>query len=283
MQHRVQTILTGFGAASEGTAAIAMRVKDRSLLAAAEVPLATGFAFAGRIQPGSALKPFILVAALEQGFSLSSKFLSEEATLRFPDGTLWHVRNNNNEYLGWIDLAEALARSDNVVFARLMQNMHADGVRRVLGRFDLGTSRITPAVSLGAMSPGLSPAALLNAYATLASGGVHRSVSYISGVVDRNGGQREPFNRDWHRATSQRIAAAVSKALASAAPAILLGGGVGAKTGTALHDQVVCAFREDIAALVWIGRRHGAHEIDKGLAPTQLLAQLASTIFSNAE
>src|SRR3712207_1417530 len=77
----------------------------------------------GRRQPGSAFKPFALVAALEQGISPETEFVSKEKEYAVDVGTgrpeRWKVRNYDEIERGTITLEEALWWSDNTVFTDL--------------------------------------------------------------------------------------------------------------------------------------------------------------------
>lgn len=87
MAHRIQKIVSGAGIGAHQAAVIAMRIHDRSMVAAAGIPYDVGVVSRGRVQPGSTFKPFLLIAALEAGYRLSDRFTSEEIDLTFPDGT----------------------------------------------------------------------------------------------------------------------------------------------------------------------------------------------------
>ncbi len=78
----------------------------------------------GRRQPGSAFKPFALIAALEQGIDPQTEFVSEEKEYEVDVGTekpeRWKVRNYDEIERGRITLKEALWWSDNTVFTDLV-------------------------------------------------------------------------------------------------------------------------------------------------------------------
>ena len=73
---------------------------------------------AGPAQTGSAFKPFVLTAAVEQGISPQTVFTSEPTVINLGD-KLWSVSNYEGSYLGSIDLQEATIYSDNTVYAQL--------------------------------------------------------------------------------------------------------------------------------------------------------------------
>ena len=73
----------------------------------------------GERQPGSSFKPFVLATALKEGIAPSSILTSSKHVTINADGRLWQVNNFEGEALGPIDLAKAIAYSDNSVFAQL--------------------------------------------------------------------------------------------------------------------------------------------------------------------
>jgi penicillin-binding protein 1A len=64
----------------------------------------------GERQPGSAFKPFALAAALAQGISPTTSFVSAPVTISLGD-RLWHVENYEGSNLGTIDLETATTRT----------------------------------------------------------------------------------------------------------------------------------------------------------------------------
>ena len=87
----------------------------------------------GHRQPGSAFKPFILLAALETGdYGPGSVFSSQPKDLPFinknGDKDLFHVSNYEDQYLGSASLTTATAQSDNSVYAELGMQVGRDKV-----------------------------------------------------------------------------------------------------------------------------------------------------------
>ncbi len=75
----------------------------------------------GHRQPGSSIKPFTLITALEQGISPYTVYPSEERF--FPFGKkgeeTFHVTNDEDSYLGSCDIVCATTNSDNSIYAAL--------------------------------------------------------------------------------------------------------------------------------------------------------------------
>ena len=120
-------------------------------------------------QPGSAFKPFVLAAALEQGISPSTRFESEQTVIPLGD-RVWVVNNYEGSYLGEIDLAAATVHSDNAVYAQLTQLLGPKAVAQSAKRLGV-TSELRPYFSIGLGAQAVNPLELARAYASFASGG----------------------------------------------------------------------------------------------------------------
>ena len=86
----------------------------------------------GERQPGSAFKPFALAAALEQGISPTTSFVSAPVTISLGD-RLWHVENYEGSNLGTVDLETATTYSDNTVYAQLTELVRPQAVAGMAG------------------------------------------------------------------------------------------------------------------------------------------------------
>ena len=153
----------------------------------------------GMRQPGSAFKPFALVAALEEGIDPETEFVSEPKEYEVDVGTerpeRWKVKNYDGIERGKITLREALWWSDNTVFTDLVMNSDGNGleggpaaivaVAKRLGiTADFG-SPPHPSVVLGTQE--VSPLDMATAYATIANGGRLVEPTAISRVVSNEG------------------------------------------------------------------------------------------------
>jgi penicillin-binding protein 1A len=123
----------------------------------------------GQRQPGSAFKPFVLAAALEQGISPTTTFDSRPVSIPLGDKS-WSVSNYEGSYRGRIDLETATIHSDNAVYAQLARVV---GPRRVAATARrMGIRSPLPAyfsLALGAQA--VNPLELARAYAAFANGG----------------------------------------------------------------------------------------------------------------
>ncbi|MFN0195086.1 MAG: transglycosylase domain-containing protein, partial [Aestuariivirga sp.] len=111
-------------------------------------------------QPGSAFKPFVYLAAIENGYTPSSVEVDEPVRI----GN-WEPDNYKHKYLGPVTLRRALSQSINTVAAKLANNVgpqnvvaiaHRLGITSPLGTdasIALGTSEVTPLEMTGAFVP----------------------------------------------------------------------------------------------------------------------------------
>ncbi len=121
-------------------------------------------------QTGSAFKPFLYAAALENGFEPFDIVEDAPLTINIPGSGPWSPRNYDNQFHGFVTLTEALARSLNTPAVRISEAMGRAQVREVANKFGLHSDLAEgPALALGA-----SEASLLEmtaAYAGILNGG----------------------------------------------------------------------------------------------------------------
>lgn len=132
-------------------------------------------------QPGSSFKPFVYLAAMEQGLSPSSRFDDEKFCL----GN-WCPNNYEMNTGGPTPLRVALEQSLNLVTVRLAQHIGMDAVARTAIGLHVVDSmpHVLPA-SLGAVETTVLREA--GAYASIAEGGREVVPSLIDSVQDRDG------------------------------------------------------------------------------------------------
>jgi len=213
-------------------------------------------------QPGSAMKPFVLAAAVEQGLDPFTTYYSSQSPVTIPMGPYaapWVVRGDGPG--GPETIAQAMTISDNAVFARLsvdvgpantVQIAHAMGITSPLAA--------VPSITLGTSV--VSPLEMADAYATLADGGIHHVAQAVVRVVAPSGKViwRPPTVGD--RAIPAGVASVVTQVLELVASR---GTGVttssyfpyprAGKTGTTENswDVWYVGYTPQLAASVWMG------------------------------
>jgi len=143
-------------------------------------------------QPGSSIKPFVYLTALDHGFTPST--LVDDAPISLPQGpglpmwspTNYARRNQEVRYLGPTPLRVALEKSLNAVTARVASIIGMEAIAQTIERF--GIMDHTPREY--SMALGAGETTLLRhtaAYAMLDNGGKRITPTFIDRVQDRNG------------------------------------------------------------------------------------------------
>jgi penicillin-binding protein 1A len=128
----------------------------------------------GHRQPGSAIKPFILVRALSDGVDPNSSWASQPKEFPVPGspGEVFPVSNYEDSYLGTASLWSATATSDNSIFAELGIDVGTKRIARLARRMGIRTKLSTnPAMTLGGLEEGVTPLEMAYAYSTIANEG----------------------------------------------------------------------------------------------------------------
>jgi penicillin-binding protein 1A len=231
----------------------------------------------GLRQPGSAFKPFTLIAALEKGISPGRTFVSSPKVLEGPRGE-FKVENYNDNYAGVTTLAGATATSDNSVYAEVgYQLVGTPSVARVARRMGVRTpiSR-NPAMVLGGLKVGVTPVEMAKAYETLA----HRGESVTGSLAPYDGGPvtytkvTGPGVEDKNKVKTKQV---VPESVADQATSILqsvvtsgtgrsaqIGEFAAGKTGTTenYQDAWFVGFNDLLTVAVWVGYPEGSRPME---------------------
>jgi penicillin-binding protein 1A len=116
-------------------------------------------------QPGSAFKPMVYLAAMEQGFKPEDRFMDGPVSIAG-----WSPKNYEGTHRGMVTLREALAYSINTVAAQLVERVGPRRVVAVARRLGI-TSDLKPDASLALGTYEVTPLELTQAFAALANGG----------------------------------------------------------------------------------------------------------------
>ena len=218
----------------------------------------------GQRQTGSAFKPFVLTAAVEQGISPQTVFTSEPTVINLGD-KLWSVSNYEGSYLGSIDLQDATIHSDNSVYAQLTSQVGPKSVATMAHK--LGVTRpLDDYFAIGLGVEAVSPLEMARAFATLANGG-RRVDGSVLGNVPRavlrvedgvNADANDPVEK---KAVEENDAAIVNSILqrvvseGTGQRAALDDRPVAGKTGTTENygDAWFVGYTPQLAVAVWVG------------------------------
>lgn len=198
-------------------------------------------------QAGSTFKPFTLVAYLENGGSLRSRYNGDN---RIPiEGFPEPPQNFGNESFGEIDVVRATASSVNTVYAQMNVEVGPSTTAQVAVRAGLDEDTLgllgpdfeVPANVLGTASP--NPLDMAEAYNTFAAQGVHnepfivRSMEYLDGgtVYQGAGESSREFAEDVMADTTYALQQVVERG--SGEPAQGIGRPSAGKTGTSQENR----------------------------------------------
>ncbi len=222
-------------------------------------------------QPGSAFKPFTLVAAFRQGVP-PGKVYPSRSPYRDPrwDNACHCVTNAEGAGdRGYLDLWAATRGSVNVVFAQLALDVGAEAI--VQAAHDLGiTAPLDPVPSITLGAEEASPLDMAAAFAVFANEGVRCEPFAIARVVGPDGTVLYRHRPECERVLDSGIANLVTAMLqgvvrSGTGTAASLGGRpVAGKTGTTQDYTNVwfVGYTRQVSTAVWVGFPEGQRPMD---------------------
>jgi penicillin-binding protein 1A len=207
-------------------------------------------------QPGSAFKPFVYLAALEDGISPWDQ--RDDAPV---DINGYKPQNFGGRSYGTLTLADALAHSVNTITVNLAQEVGIPKVVAAAKRLGI-TSPLENNASLALGTSEVTPLELTGAYAVFANGGMKVSPYYVTEVDDTKSGV---LYRRTAPPPQRLIASSVNRDLTAMLFGVVTSGtGTGAglggreaagKTGTTQDskDAWFVGFTTDYVTAVWVG------------------------------
>lgn len=137
-------------------------------------------------QPGSAIKPFVYLAALEAGYTPATLVLDAPFVVNIQGLGKWKPANYSGKIYGPSPMRLGLEKSRNLMTVRLAEHVGIGKVLQTSGRFGLGEKM---RAELGS-ALGTGEVTLLDitaAYAMLANGGLNVEPVFFDSVQDRRG------------------------------------------------------------------------------------------------
>ena len=213
-------------------------------------------------QCGSAFKPFVFLAAWEQGFSPNETIYDGPCLLPDESGLPTYVPlNYERKYFGTITLRDALERSHNASAVKLQQMVTGESVIDVARRLGLKEKLAPyPTLALGAFEVTLVD--LAAAYSGIANRGEVAEPHFITRVKDADGrviGESRPKVRQALRPEVAYLMTHVMEGVVdrgTAGSAAGLPGNLAGKTGTTddYTDAWFIGSTPRITCGVWVGR-----------------------------
>lgn len=221
------------------------------------------YATSAHRQPGSTFKAIDLMAAVREGIDPDTTYYDSHMLGAgwLPQAPDWSVQTDDHSYHGSISLTEAIALSDNTVYAQLGADLGGDTVRQAA--YDMGvTSHLDafPAESIGGLRIGVTPLEMADAYATIADGGWRNTPTAVVRVT-RDGEPVRPVHTTPRRKEfTDGQTAKVTKALEGVldhgtAAGMGIGCPAAGKTGTtsSFTDAWFIGYTPSLSTAVWVG------------------------------
>lgn len=138
-------------------------------------------------QVGSTMKPFLYYAALENGFTASTSFISEATTFTFSNNNTYSPQNYGNVYPNdKISMAAAIAYSDNIYAVKTHLFLGEDMLVNLAKRVGIDEKLVEiPSLPLGTIEMNIID--YLGGYSAFANGGYKIEPHLIEKVVDSDG------------------------------------------------------------------------------------------------
>ena len=141
-----------------------------------------------RRQPGSAFKPFIYAAALDNGYTPAS--LVNDAPIVFDDPSMertWKPMNFSERFFGPTRLREAMIHSRNLISVRIVMDLGLNPTIDYVTDFGFARGEIPDGPSMALGSASITPLDLAAAYAVFANGGFAVEPHFIHSMSDDEG------------------------------------------------------------------------------------------------
>lgn len=222
-------------------------------------------------QPGSAFKPFVYLAAIQDG--LTPGTIIDDKKIEYGE---WTPQNYERQYYGQITARWALQHSVNGATVQVADKV---GMSKIIDLAEkMGISTLVKkgypndenlASSLGGLTHGVTPIDMASAYSVLANGGKRVTPVAITKIVDRSGQILEENTLEEKRVISEKDAYILTNMLQS-----VVNGGTGSganygrpiagKTGTTddSKDAWFVGYSPNLAAAVWIGDDYGSETLN---------------------
>ncbi len=217
-------------------------------------------------QPGSTVKPFLYLSALERGFTVATTFKSEKTTFYLKDGS-YSPSNFKDIYADMdISMAYALATSDNIYAMKTHLFLGEEVLANTLKKFGITSEiPILPSIALGTMEVNLLE--MTSCYNVLANLGTKAKQYLIEKVETMDGKviyEHKPVITELANSTDCYL---LNEAMTSAfdnnmtynirptcaSIASMLKHKYSAKSGSTDTDNWIFGYNQDITIGVWTG------------------------------
>ena len=211
-------------------------------------------------QPGSAFKPIIYAAAMDNGFTPASMINDEPVTYKGGPKGDWTPENYDRKHYGPTRLREALTYSRNVVTVKLVDAVGVDKVIKFTRNLGLeGDIPHNLSIALGSLS--VTPLELCAGYSVFANNGLRMKPTAVKYITDSKGKILESNEPEGMQAISNQTAFLITSMMQDVVNygtgwrIKALGKPAAGKTGTTndYRDAWFVGYTTGITASVWVG------------------------------
>ncbi len=137
-------------------------------------------------QPGSAFKPFVYTAAIDNGWTPDSIMYDNSIVLDIPGSKDWRPHNFDDKYLGRMTIREGLKKSRNMIAIKLLLKIRPELAVFYANQMGIESPlRAVPSLAIGTSEVRLEE--LVNAYTVFPNGGIRIPRRHIVKIIDRYG------------------------------------------------------------------------------------------------
>ncbi|WP_194350008.1 penicillin-binding protein 1A [Pontibacter beigongshangensis] len=223
-----------------------------------------------RRQPGSTFKPFVYVAAIDNGYSPCDKIVDHRITINYVENgekKNWSPTNADWEYTGApMTLRRAMGKSVNSVTAQLTELVGWETVVKYARRLGISSPlQAVPSIGLGPSD--VSVYEMVGAYSTFPNRGFYTTPRFITRIEDRNGNLIHQFVPKQKKVLSEETAFLMMHMLKGGMEEpggtsqalweydLWKGNEIGGKTGTTSNhsDGWFMGVTKDLVTGVWVG------------------------------
>ena len=215
-------------------------------------------------QPGSAFKPFVYTACIDNGFNPTDIVDDNPVVLDIPGSEQYRAHNFDNKFMGPITIRDALRYSRNLAAIRLILKISPQEAAYYAKQMGI-TTPLRPVPSLAVGSSEVRLIEMVSAFSTFPNKGIHIPYRYIHKIVDRYG---RVLENNTAIQKDEVISAQTAYIMVSMMQSVMDPGGTGArarwmgftrpaggKTGTTNNycDNWFVGYTPQITTGVWVG------------------------------